>query len=487
MNYTAAFDLGTTSIKGILINKDGMIKYTEERNIHTYYPEKGHVEQDPEEWWEHFCSILKEWQKSDVAAADILALSFSGQMQDCIPIDMQGRPLRRAVLYSDARADSEADELSGLFSTAESNPFNGTMLPPKLLWLKRNEPDLFEKTACFLVGAKDYIIYRLTGNACTDPTTASTTGMFHLKKRSWMEKELTTCGLPEDKLPRLYAAHDLAGSVHKEAARECGLLSGLPVVCGSGDAGATTIGAGAAAAGQAYVYMGTTGWIASISPKLEHHREGIFQLLHPSQQAYIVIAPLLNAGSVLEWAAETWYGEEADPYQKMSEEAALVNGPFPDLLFLPYLQGERFPVQDMEASGIFTGIKKETGRKELVRAVYEGLAFHVLQALEQFSDGKNKETAVPLIGGGARNEEWCSVLADVTNESWTIPADMDLLPCLGAAAPAFIYLGWSDDYDAYTAHVLARHEKQRHNAGDSKKYEALYTKYKMLYPLSAHM
>lgn len=486
MNYTAAFDLGTTSIKGVLINKDGVIKYTAERKFHTYYPEKGYVEQDPEEWWGHFCSILDEWNKNGVQAGDILALSFSGQMQDCIPIDAQGRPLRRAVLYSDARAGQEAEELFDQFSTAQSNPFNGTMLPPKLLWIKRHEPDVFVDTAYFLVGAKDYIIYKLTGKACTDPTTASTTGMFDLQGKCWMEKELTECGLSTDKLPLLLAAHEPAGVVQAGAAGACGLVPGLPALCGIGDAGATTVGAGAAAS-RAYLYMGTTGWMAYVRSTSEKQREGVFQLLHPSQDAYIVIAPMLNAGNVLEWAAETWYGGEEDPYKKMQEEAALVNEPFPDLLFLPYLQGERFPIQDMEACGVFTGIKKETGRKELVRAVYEGLAFHVLQALEQFPNVRQNEMPMPLIGGAAQNEEWCRVLAAVTGESWTVPADMDLLPCLGAAAPAFIYLGWTTGYDTYTKQVLVQHEKSRYNPDVNEIYEALYTKYKKLYHLSAHL
>ncbi|MFH5185844.1 FGGY family carbohydrate kinase [Paenibacillus sp. TAB 01] len=309
MDYVASIDIGTTAAKGVLVDREAQMHHEASFPL-TTRQEGGRVEQHPSEWWEAVLHIASQWTRAGIRPEQIVCISMSGQMQDLLAIDAAGEPLRPAILYSDARAQQEAERIAAVIGVdtmreVTGNHFDGTFPFAKLLWLKEREPDTYAGTAGVLFGSKDYIVRKLTGQSVTDPTTASTSGLFHVSRREWAGEWLSAVGLEAGLLPRITASHALAGTVTREAAQQTGWLEGTPVVAGVGDAGATTLGAGVTKEADVYSYLGTTGWLAVSTPRHAYREGGVFHLAHPADGLFIAIAPLLNAGNVHQWAVQT--------------------------------------------------------------------------------------------------------------------------------------------------------------------------------------
>lgn len=495
--YVASFDIGTTGAKGVLVGKDGTLSGGASIPLDTIYGEHHSVEQHPEQWYEAVAEIAQTWWASGIDPKQIMMVVFSGQMQDCIPVDGDGNPVRPAILYSDARASLQAEHVLRSNGAANvrrttGNPFDGSMTFPKMIWMKENEPALYRATASFLISSKDYVVRKLTGRFVTDPTTAATSGMMELAERRFIRGWLQSAGIEADKLPELLAADEVAGFVLEEAAASTGFVAGTPVLCGIGDAGATTLGAGVTEVGEMYAYLGTTGWVAVPTREPGNFGGGVFQLAHADRELLIAIAPLMNAGNAHRWALNV-FGSEGDAGDAGDAvfaglERAMEQCERRDhgVLFLPYLNGERCPVQDPHATGCFIGLTASTTKAEMSRAVLEGVAMAMRQVKELLSGGRDVKR-LTLIGGGSRSRVWSQTIADVLGVEVVVPQESQYLPALGAAATAFVRFGWAESYAAFARNVLGGFPAERYSpdARSVEIYDRAYAKYVKLYPALA--
>ncbi|WP_407571868.1 FGGY-family carbohydrate kinase [Deinococcus altitudinis] len=487
----AAIDVGSGAVKGVVLGRSGRLWAEHTVALATHEARPGHAEQAPQDWWAALEEICRAWACAGVPLTQLRALTMTGQMQDVI-LSRGGRATVPALLYSDVRAIQEVAEVEEVFGDARlgdvaaqtGNPHTAASVLPKLLWLRRHAPELLAGRPRLHVGAKDLLTEQLTGVHLTDHTTAATTGLYDLSSGRWHLGWPARLGLDLE-LPELRWPTELAGRVQEQAAARLGLPAGLPVLTGLGDAGATTLGAGVGLPGERYAYLGTSGWLGAVIRDLDRPADGFrLPLLGPGTEVpnpelpnpelpgsgrrspvlprplmpsplmtgpVLTVSPLTNAGSAHRWAAVTFAAGDYGRLERLMEEAAAS-----DLLCLPYLAGERSPVQDPHARGVFVGVGPETGPGMLARAVLEGVAY----ALRATAEGQGEPAAtlqngpLPLLGGGSRSAVWCQILADVFRTPVKVPARAALLPVFGAAYAAFVYLGWSVSYEDYRRDVL---------------------------------
>ena len=485
MDYVAVFDIGTTAIKGVLLSQEGKIALEHSFNIRTMYGEQNEHEQNPEEWWEAVQTIAHEWfTVNDISPKSIKAITFSGQMEDVIVIK-EGEKTTRAILYSDNRAITEADIVNEKLSRINKitgNTITSSTPIAKLVWLKNHER--WDEKVSVVFSAKDYLIYKLTGAVVTDYVTAATTGMMNIEKRKWQTDFLSALGIDEIfQLPELTSPEKQVGTISHSGASQTGFCQNTPVLCGAGDAGASTLGAGAIVEGDCYMYLGTTGWIAVPTKDPSPKDYGIFTLAHIVPDLNIAIAPLLNVGNVQRWVMETFL--ESDNYA-VFEEALQQSPPGANhLFFLPYLHGERCPVHDHEAKGAFWGIGPKTTKADFARATLEGICFSLYQ-ITQMLIPKEMES-ITLIGGGAKSPSWCQLLADITNVTIRVPHNSEYLPSIGMGATAFKQVGWVENEQEFVDRYIKsdRSEVYRPHEANHELYQKGYETYLKLYPAMA--
>ncbi|WP_174727537.1 xylulokinase [Mesobacillus harenae] len=483
MEYIAVFDIGTTAIKGVLVDRNSILHGEITFELHTFHGANGEVEQDPAEWWSGIQSITNQWfYKEGFKPSQVKLVTFSGQMEDVIPLKQQEG---RAILYSDTRAQSQAEKVKlrlPEISSITGNSINPSTPLAKLLWLREHQETNLLDAEKYVFSAKDYIIYKLTGFAASDPVTAATTGMMNIKTREWDER-ITGSFEVSNILPTLHNPEEAVGPVTEKAAISTGFYKDTPVLCGCGDAGASTMGAGAVNEGDCYLYLGTTGWVAVSMMESSPKEHGVFTLAHLPVDFHISIAPLLNAGNVHKWAIDTFVDQKEDlgysEFEKLILDSAPGSG---GLLFLPYVHGERCPINDPEAKGAFWGINPKTTKSDFLRSVLEGLSFSLRQTLELLlQDGKGDIT---LIGGGSKSKAWCQCLADVLGMSVKVPKDGEFLPSIGAAATGFVHLGWVDNYQQFADEYINGKDSAVYNPNIDVKetYNSLYEKFQKIYP-----
>jgi len=429
-------DLGTSSAKAVLFGLDGHVRGEREVPYATRVFPGGRQEQDPLDWWA--ASVEAVRGLGDLSS--VASISLAGTMQSVIPLDAEGAPVRPAILYSDSRADQVfrrlAPELERLRAgEAIGNHVNEFMSVFKIAWMREHEPDLYSRTHVFHSGAKDYLIHRMTGAHVTDPTAATTVGLMNLRQRHWVRALADAVGLPLERLPRIEAADAEVGRVRRDAAKELGVTEGVPVINGCGDAGAATVGAGVSRPGQAYVYLGTSAWVALVREvetlTLPHD---LYTLAHPAPRLAIRVGAMLSGGDSAAWFREVCNGNFADLEQRLH---AIDESP-PDVLFLPYLKGERCPFHDPKVRGAFLRIDRSHGPVELFYSVLEGVALALRANMDALGVGGEE---IRLIGGGAANAIWPQLIADITGRSIVVTHIPAAATAFGAFSIAAARLG----------------------------------------------
>lgn len=420
--WTAAVDVGTSTVKAVLLDAQGRIRAGGQAEVPS-----AEGEQEPEDWWGATIEALGQCGEG-VARVRLLALT--GQMQDLVCVGDTG-PLRPAILYSDTKAQGELAEAHRLlgpeWTDVTRNEQDASSLPAKLLWLRKHEPGMLEQTRLMLFGASGYIAWRLTGAGCCDVTTASTTGLLDAEARTWWPTAVDTLGLGEV-LPSLVDGETVVGTATQAAAREAGLLPGLPVVVAPGDAVSTTIGIIGDDPHRGYVYLGTSGWLAVVVPEARVPTAA-HRLLLPAPGRQLMIGAVLSAGAAADWARRTFLpGMSAAEADRLAAES----GPS-GLLALPSLRGERFPVRDPLARGAVVGMTDTTRPDQLYRAALEGVAFAFRPLLDTVPDNG---VPIPITGGGARSPLWLRILADVLGRPVLRTNTSEAVAALGAATTA---------------------------------------------------
>ena len=475
-------DLGTGSAKALLLAGDGTVLGEGSAPYAVRAPRPGWAESRPGEWWESVVSA----SRSAVGGrgAEVTALGLSGQMHGVVLSDMGGRPLRPAVLWADSRSGGELDAYRGLdqeLARALANPPAVGMAGPSLLWLKRNEPEVYG-SARWALQPKDWLRLRLTGEAASEPSDASATLLYDLVSDRWSLPVVEALDLRPELLAPLVPSGETAGGLSRAAAGELGLRAGLPVAAGAADTAAAMLGCGMLEPGPVQLTVGTGAQIFAAKREPAPDPNGRTHLYRAAAPGlWYSMAAIQNAGLALEWARGLLGASWAEVY----EEAFSVPPGAGGVLFLPYLSGERTPRFDPAARGAWTGLGLDHTRAHLLRAALEGVAFALREGLEALEASGTPAPELRLAGGGSGGEEgepWRRLLADVLGRPLHLLPD-GVAPVASARGAALLAGLASGDYrTAEDTLRLAPGTLRTVRPGDQAPYEDAYGRYLELYP-----
>ncbi len=461
-----AFDIGTSGLKASLVDENLNIL----RNVTTTYPTHhlpgGGCEQDAADWWMsavRAMMMLRELVPEYVK--QVQAVGVSGHMLGCLPMDRDGQALRPAMIHADTRALKQSNRLRAEFGREYFYNITGNVLSPtttlcKALWLKEEQPEIYAKTERFLQ-AKDYLVYRLCGNMdSTDLSDASHGMLMNLETREYDREMFRNVGLDMEKFPQLHTGCEIAGRLTEEAACHLGLRAGIPVSVGGGDGACANIGAGAAEPGTFYLSLGTTAWIAGPMEKpFIDPQSRVFHIYTLDGHGCNVFGTAQCAGRSISWAQELFEITSLRSFDSLAEQVEPGAG---GLIYLPYLEGERSPVFDALAQGVFFGMNSMHKREHFTRAVLEGVACGLSQILDTFREREQIDT-LRIIGGGAKSRLWKQIIADVCNvKLLEVSTFSDSATSLGAAAAA----GGDDHRAAGQGQGIRQHDGAALGCGD---------------------
>lgn len=444
-----AHDLGTTGNKATLFSLDGALIASVTMEYPTYYPKNGWVEQNPDDWWRAVCESTRELLEiSGTKPKDVACICFSAQMMGCLIVNDKGEPLHNMLIWADTRSVKQEEEIIRRAGMEKIYRITGhrasaSYSAAKLMWLRDNVPDTYHK-AYKLLGAKDYILYRMTGRFVTDYSDASGTNLMDLGRLDWSNEILDALEISPGLLPELHASTDIAGMLTDEAAGDCGLLSGTPVVIGGGDGSCACVGAGVVAQGSAYNVLGSSSWISAASAAPVYDKDmRTFNWVHLDKSLYTPCGTMQAAGYSYRWFRDALSGGMS--YDEINALANASSAGANGTLFLPYLLGERSPRWDLNARGAFVGLSVSASLGDMARAVMEGVALNlkiILDILAVHSPVNN----VTVIGGGAKGDLWLQILADV----WQKPLQCIKHPgeatSMGAAVCGGVGIGAFDSF-----------------------------------------
>ena len=453
-----AHDLGTSGNKATIFDESGLLVASKTAAYQTHYADGNRAEQNPDDWWKAIVDTTRALL-SDVKDVELAAVALSGQMMGCLCVNRAGKPLRPHILYCDQRSVEQEQFLSERIDPLEFYAITGHRISAsysieKLMWIRKHESDVFSQTAVML-NAKDYINFRLTGIIATDPSDASGTNAYDLNRWAWSEKIIEAAELDLSLFPKVRQSIDVIGEITSEAARETGLRSGTPVVCGGGDGSCAGVGVGCVAPGSAYNYLGSSSWIALTveKPVVDPQRRTmnwahvVPNLLHPS-------GTMQTAGAAHSWMAremcrnEQRQANEAgeNVYQLIDNEIALSPVGANQLVFLPYLLGERTPRWNVDAKGAFIGLTLSHRHEDMLRAVVEGISMNLGYIVNIFRQHVPID-AITVIGGGALSTVWQQIMADTYNAEIRIPNYLEEATSMGAAILGGIGAGLFPDFN----------------------------------------
>lgn len=470
-------DLGTSSVKLLLSDEKGNILKTASRDYPLIFPRDGWSEQDPEEWKRGTLSALSEL----LAGTDrslIKGIGVAGQMHGLVILDENDEVIRPAILWNDGRTDKEVDYLNRTVGKERLSEYTGNIAfagftAPKILWIKENEPENFKKIRKIML-PKDYINFILTGVHATDYSDASGMLLLDVKNRCWSEEMLRICSVSKEQLPALYESYEIIGKVKEEF--------GLPeavVVAGAGDNAAAAVGTGTVGNGKCNISIGTSGtvFISSDSFSVDE-----FNSLHSFCHAdgkYHLMGCMLSAASCNKWFSEEILKEtDFSALQKeISDEGLGKNTVF----FLPYLMGERSPINDTDARGVFIGLSLDTKREDMVLSVLEGVAFAIRDSFEIAKSFGLCIKESCLVGGGAKSPLWRKIIANVLGIRLNI-LKTEQGPGMGGVILAMVGAGEYESVEEASCEMLTISETVTPEKELTALYEERYIKFKEIYP-----
>ena len=427
-------DLGTSAVKAVLVDDTQSVVASATAPLSTSRPFAGASEQAPEDWWRaavETCARLR--QAAPAAWTSVKAVGLSGQMHGAVLLDAQGEVLRPAILWNDGRSVAQCRMLEravpALAHVAGVHAMPG-FTAPKLLWVREHEPDVFARIATVLL-PKDHLRFRMTGVRVTDASDAAGTLWFDQAARTWSLPLVAASGLTPDQLPPVIEGTEPSATLRDDIADGLGLPRGIPVAGGGGDAAAGAVGIGAVEEGDAFVSLGTSGQVFTVTAWYDSDPAGVVHAFaHCVPGRWYRMGALLNGASCLAWVARLVGAVDLPALLDRVEAQTDASG---SLLFLPYLTGERTPHDNADARGVFFGLDSETTPERLVRAVLEGVAFAVAEAAECLAKDEPLAEMLGVIGGGSKSRLWLRILASVLDRPLVRYAASDIGPAYGAA------------------------------------------------------
>lgn len=484
MKYVIGVDLGTSSVKVLLMNQNGEVCSEVSRSYPLIHEKSGYSEQDPAEWIDKTVEALKELtDQFDGSAEDIQGISFSGQMHGLVLVDEENRVLRHAILWNDTRTTEQCKqiyEMAGekrLLEITKNPALEGFTLP-KLLWVKQHEPELFEKAAVFML-PKDYLRFKLAGKIHSEYSDAAGTLLLDAGRKMWSEEMCRLTGIDIKICPPLVESHDCVGSLVPAIAEETGLSPETKVFAGGADNACGAIGSGILSEGKTLCSIGTSGVVLSYEERNDKDFQGkVHYFNHGEENAYYTMGVTLAAGHSLSWFKDTFAKNESfdSLMADISEVPIGSNG----LLFTPYLSGERTPHADSQIRGSFIGMDSSHTRSDFVRSVIEGITFSLNESIEIFRESGKLIDTVISIGGGAKSDAWLQIQADIFN-STIVKLSSEQGPAVGAAMIAAYGCQWYESLEACADEFITYEKTYRPIPENVEKYQELFQLYKQVY------
>lgn len=476
-------DLGTSSLKAITIDESGKLLGQASREIPVYYPRNNWAEQDPEDWWIAARDCIKELSLAGIFDKDeIRGIGLSGQMHGLVVLDKNNQVLHPAILWCDQRTQPECDEITSYFGSERLSELTGNkaltgFTAPKLLWLKKNKPDIYKNIGHIML-PKDYIRFKLTGEYATDMSDASGMLLLDVKNKGWSKDILEFLEIKEEILPRLYESYEVTGYVTESMKDILGIKGDIAVVGGAGDQAAGAVGNGNVEEGMISVTLGTSGVVfASHRDCIVDSKNRLHAFCHANGK-YHSMGVILSAASSLKWWVES-VNKEADFNMLLAEAEASPAGSN-GLIFLPYLMGERTPYADPEARGCFVGLTITHTRGDMTRAILEGVSFALRNSIDILKDMGIKASSIRAIGGGTKSELWVQILADVFNSRVDI-LNTNEGGALGAAILAAVSAGVYETVEEGCKNIIKVQRSFTPNRDDAERYNKYYSIYNSLY------
>ncbi len=494
MAYLLGIDIGTSGTKTVLFDEMGNTVASALGEYPLYQPNIGWAEQDPEDWWNAVCLTVREvLSKSGINAAEVKGIGLSGQMHGAVLLDREYKVLRKAIIWCDQRSAAECEQITSLIGKERlieitANPALTGFTASKVMWVKNNEPEIFEKIYKILL-PKDYIRFKLTGEFATEVSDASGMQFMDIPGRKWSDEVLEKLGIEKSMLGKLYESQEISGKVHRQAAEATGLKEGTPVVGGAGDQAAGAVGNGIVKPGIISSTIGTSGVVFAYSDNVSIDPLGrVHTFCHAVPGAWHIMGVTQGAGLSLKWFRDNFCIEEKrtaelmgiDPYVLMDQEAEKVEPGCNGLVYLPYLMGERTPHLDPNARGVFFGLSAKHEKPDMIRAIMEGVVYSLKDCLEIIKEMGVDVSEVRASGGGGRSRLWRQMQADVFGTDITTVNSSEG-PALGVALLAGVGTGVYSSVGEACDAVIKVENTQRANKALADRYSKMYRIYRQLY------
>lgn len=486
--YLLGIDIGTSSCKVAVFDITGRVVAQSVKEYNVYYPAPDYVEQNPEEWWRGVCEAVKEViHNGGIDAGKISGIGIDGQSWSSIPVDRYGNVLYNTPIWMDTRAAEICTRIKDRVGAdrifdLSGNSFEPSYSTPKILWFKENMPDIYKNAYKFLQ-SNSYIAFKLTGVFSQDISQGYGLHCFDMRNGVWNDDFCDELGIDRDKLPEIFPCHQVIGEVTREVAESLGLAPGTPVVAGGLDACCGTLGAGVVEKGQTQEQGGQAGGMSICLNEYTVHPKLIMSF-HVVPDTWLLQGGTVGGGGALKWMRQEFGAYEIlkeketgiSAFETMVEEASQVKPGSEGVLFLPYLAGERSPLWDKHAKGVFFGLGYDKTRGHMIRAVLEGCAYalhHNLKTAEEVGVGVEVLNAM---GGAANSRLWTQIKADVTGKTIKVPAS-DTATTLGAAILAGVgtgvYKSFKQAVDS-TIQIKRVHEPDMNNHDRYMQYFDIY-------------
>ena len=478
--YYIGIDLGTSAVKLLLMDDKGTICRIVSREYPLSFPHPGWSEQNPEDWYEKTLDGLVELLDG-VDRSRVRGISFGGQMHGLVMLDANDRVIRPAILWNDGRSQKQVEYLNDTIGRDVISGYTGNIAfagftAPKILWVRENEPENFAKAAKIML-PKDYLSYRLSGTFATDYSDASGMLLLDVKHKRWSEEMCGICGITTAQLPRLFESWEKVGTLKLEIAHRLGLPEDVIIAAGAGDNAAAAIGTGTVGPDRCTLSLGTSGTIFISSDRFRVDPNNALHSFAHADGKFHLMGCMLSAASCNKWWMDGIlktqdYGKEQSAIRKLGKN---------HVYFLPYLMGERSPINDPKARATFTGITMDTTREDMTQAVLEGVAFAFRDMFEVVKSlGICPKSAV-ICGGGAKSPLWRTIMANVLNIRVQIPEN-EQGPGMGGAMLAMVADGVYESVEAAAEAIVKIKSQEDPDPELAKLYEKHYREFHRIYP-----
>lgn len=490
--YLLGIDIGTSSCKVALFAEDGKVVAQANAGYHVFHPQKGWVEQNPDDWWKAVCKATRDiLQSSKIEPEDILGIGVDGQSWSAIPISSDGKVLRNTPIWMDTRAQGICEELISqigedtLFNIS-GNPLQPSYSLPKVLWYRDYLPDLYRQTDKILQ-SNSYIVYKLTGAITQDISQGYGYQCFDMRKGTWDSYLCEEMNLRADLLPEIALCHEVVGRVTEEASRQCGLAVGIPVVAGGIDSACGALGAGVINDGEVQEQGGQAGGMSICTDNYRTDQQLILSY-HVTSEKWLLQGGTVGGGGILKWFEEQFGYEErikaekngTSRFEEITNLAKKILPGSEGLVFLPYMAGERSPIWNPNAKGVYYGLDFSKTKAHMIRASMEGVAFSLKHNLDVAERAGVEVKRLRAMGGAANSQLWTQMKSDVTNKPIDVP-NSDTATTLGAAMLAGIAVGIYKNFEDAVAKTVKVRRSHVPNERNLSVYQKNYRTYLELY------